>query len=123
MSKISLWSRILVIVGLVAMLIGAVDPLEGSIVIVAGTGMVALGALLGKSRYRNLLIWSFALTLVGIAAMWGLSAVGGIGGSSGHSIYWGLLILPYPIGWIIGIIGAILRLRETRKRVVLQNVQ
>jgi len=53
------WSRILVIVGLVAMLIGAIDPLEGSLVILPGTGMVALGALLGNSRHRKLLYRRF----------------------------------------------------------------
>lgn len=33
------------------MLIGAVDPLEGSLVILLGTSMVALGAVLGKSQH------------------------------------------------------------------------
>ena len=35
------WSRILVVVGLVAMVIGALDPLEGALVILPGTGLVA----------------------------------------------------------------------------------
>jgi hypothetical protein len=45
------------------------------------------------------------LITIGVGAMWGLSAAGGIGGSSGHSLWWGVLILPYLIGWSMGIWG------------------
>lgn len=109
------WSRILVIVGLVAMVIGALDPLEGSLVILPGTGLIALGALLGKSRYRSLLCWSFALVAIGVGALFGVSALGGFGGRSGLPLWWGITILPYPVGWIMGIVGAIKRLREGSK--------
>ena len=113
------WSRILVIVGLLCMLIGAIDPLEGSFVILPGIGMVALGAFLGKSRHRKLLYRSFVLVAVGVGALVVLSAVGGIRLSSkdaGHSIWWGLFILPYPVGWIMGLVGAILSLTKSSKR-------
>ena len=43
MNARSLWSRILVIVGSIAMLVGALDPMEGSVVILPGSGLVALG--------------------------------------------------------------------------------
>ncbi len=108
----SRWSRILVIAGLVVMLIGAIDPLEGAFVILPGAGMVAFGAMLGKSRYRKLLYWAFALVAVGIGAMMGMSAIGGLGGETGRSMWWALILLPYPIGWVMGIVGAIRRLRE-----------
>jgi hypothetical protein len=111
----SRWSRILVIVGLVAMLIGALDPLEGSLVILPGIGMVALGALLGNSRHRKLLCWSVVMVAVGVGALWWLSALGGFGGNSGRSNWWGLVLLPYPVGWIMGLVGAILRMRETSR--------
>ena len=119
----SRWSRILVIVGLIAMLIGVVDPLEGSLVILPGTGMVALGALLGNSRHRKLLSWSFVLVAVGVGALWGLSALGGFGGSSGRSNWWGLVLLPYPVGWIMGFVGAIRRLREGSRTSVLPDAR
>jgi len=112
------WSRILVIVGLVAMVIGALDPLEGSLVILPGTGLVTLGALLGNSRHRILLYWSFVLVAVGVGALWGLSALGGFGGNSGRSNWWGLVLLPYPVGWIMGLVGAIRRLWEGSRRSV-----
>ncbi len=105
-------SLALMSLGLLAMLVGAVDPLEGSLVILPGLGVVALGAWLGKSRYRIHVSWAFVLTLAGVAAMVILSALGGIGGTTGHSLWWGLVVLPYPLGWILGLVGAILSLIE-----------
>ena len=106
------WSRILVVVGLVAIPVGAADPLEGSLVILPGTGLLALAAWLGNSRHRRLLYWSCALVATGVGAMWGMSAVGGLGGSTGRSMWWAVLLLPYPAGWIMALVGAIRRLRE-----------
>ena len=108
------WSRILVVVGLVAILVGAADPLEGSLVILPGTGLLALAAWLGHSRNRRLLYWAFALVAVGVGEVWGLSAVGGLGGSTGRSMWWAILLLPYPVGWVMALVGAIRRLREAR---------
>jgi hypothetical protein len=101
------WSRILVIVGSIAMLVGAIDPMEGSLVILPGSGLVALGAFVGQSE-RQLIayrVWVFILIAFGVGALWGLSTVGGFGSTSGHSMWWGVLILPYLIGWSMGIWG------------------
>lgn len=98
------------------MLLGALDPLEGSLIILLGTGLVALGAFLGKSRRRLLLYWALALVAVGVGAMFILSAFGGFGGDTGRSNWWGLLILPYAVGWVVGLVGAILALVESFKR-------
>ena len=51
---------------------------------------------------------------VGVAALWGLSAIGGFGSTSGRSLLWGLLIVPYPAGWLAGPIGGVRALREDR---------
>jgi hypothetical protein len=110
------WPRILLIVGVCCMLIGLVDPLEGSLVILPGTGLVALGAFLGKSRHRGLLAWAFVLVLLGVAPIWLLSAFGGIGGTTGRSMWWGLVLLPYPVGWILGLVGAVRWWAESFKR-------
>jgi hypothetical protein len=110
------WARILVILGLLGMAVGALDPLEGSVVILAGVGLVAFGAFLAKRRYRKLLGTSFLLVAVGVGAMFVTSAFGGIGGNSGRSMWWGVVMLPYPIGWITGLVGAILWLIEARRR-------
>jgi len=119
MNARGLWSRILLIVGSIAMLVGVLDPLEGSVVILAGSGLVALGTFLGQIGRQLLLYWIliFILIAVGVGAMFVLSAFGGIGGTSGHSMWWGVLILPYPVGWIMGIVSLLFRLvRSTRHR-------
>src|SRR5689334_7783871 len=98
------WSRILVVVGLVAMVLGALDPLEGSVIILAGAGLVALAAIVGKWPARGLPYWSAALVLLGVGMLFLLSGIGGIGGTSGRSVWWALVLLPYPAGWILGIV-------------------
>ena len=108
----SRWHRVLILIGLVLMLIGFLDPLEGSLIIAPGTGLVALGAFLGKTRGRMLAYWGFGLMVVGMGALWGLSAIGGIGGDTGRSMWWGLLLLPYPAGWIMGLLGAVRSLKR-----------
>jgi hypothetical protein len=86
------------------MVIGALDPLEGSLLVLPATGLVALGAGLGHSRERVRLYWALLLVAVGVGLMWGMSAIGGLGGDTGRSMWWALLLLPYPIGWILGLI-------------------
>ena len=107
-----LWSRILAVVGGIAMLVGTLDPLEGSLLILPGSGMVALGVFLGRKARPTVLYWAwaFGLIAVGVAALFGLSAVGGFGGTSGLSNWWGVLILPYPVGWLMALAGAVIAL-------------
>ncbi len=109
MNPRTLWARVLVILGGIAMLLGAVDPLEGSLLILPGSGLVALGMWLGKRERRTLVywLWVFILIAVGVGAMFVLSAFGGIGGKSGHSMWWGIFILPYPVGWLMALAGGI----------------
>jgi len=42
MNGITWWSRVLTVVGVAGMLIGAIDPLEGSIIILPGSALVTL---------------------------------------------------------------------------------
>lgn len=102
-------ARILLILGSIAMIIGAIDPLEGSVVILVGSAMLLISAFLEKSELRYW-IWVFILIAVGVGAMWWLSALGGIGNSTGRSMWWGIIILPYPIGWLLGLAGLIRKL-------------
>jgi hypothetical protein len=103
----NVWSRILIVVGNIAMLIGAVDPMEGSVVILPGSGLVALGFFLGHSERRLIAyrVGVFILIAIGVGALWVLSWLGGMGGKSGLSMWWGVLILPYLVGWSMGIWG------------------
>ena len=108
--------KILLIVGFIAMLIGMIDPLEGSVVILAGSCMLAISAFLSKSKRSLILYLSFALIAIGVGLLFVLSAFGGVGGDTGRSYWWLLVVLPYPVGWILGIIGTIIMMRERSKK-------
>ena len=105
-------SRALLWVGATALVLGAIDPLEGSIVIVIACAVVTVAAYLGHLHARRWAAWGVALATLGVAALWATSAAGGIGGSTGRSYWWALLMLPYPVGWILSLSGAIRGLRE-----------
>jgi hypothetical protein len=108
-------ARVLVMAGLVLMIAGAVDPMEGSVVILGGSALAATGAYFSAQGTARLLVSSFLLIAAGVAALFGLSAIGGVGGNSGRSIWWLLLCAPYPIGWVLGLVGAASRLRLGRQ--------
>lgn len=101
MTTRTLWSRILIYIGVVAMVIGIIDPLEGSFIILPGSGLVALGAYIGGNRRRKRLLLCFVLVAIGVGAMIVMSMFGGVGGKTGRSIWWILTALPYPVGWIL----------------------
>lgn len=106
------WARALLIAGLVATIVGAVDPLEGSVVILFGVALATLGAFLFHSPLRGWLTLALVLVAAGVAALFGLSSVGGFGGNSGRSMWWALLILPYPVGWLLALVENVRALRE-----------
>jgi hypothetical protein len=94
------------------MVVGALDPLEGSVIILAGSGLLALGTWLGQQE-KGLVVyraWLFGMIAFGVIALFALSAAGGFGGKSGRSMWWGLVLLPYPVGWLLGIANLIARL-------------
>jgi hypothetical protein len=94
------------------MLVGAIDPLEGCVVILAGVVLAAGGAYLGQTQHRILLYWAVGLVAFGVVAMIVISHFGGLGGSHGHSWWWGLFLVPYPLGWLVGLTGTVLALIE-----------
>lgn len=104
--------RPLAIAGLAGLLVGAIDPLEGSVLVVAGALLATCGARIGRSPHRHHLARALGCVAVGVAAMWGLSAAGGIGGPQGHSNWWGLLMVPYPIGWVMSLVGVFRVIRD-----------
>ncbi|MBI5822080.1 MAG: hypothetical protein HZA88_24165 [Verrucomicrobia bacterium] len=107
MNARNLWSKILTVAGGIGMAVGAVDPLEGSLLILPGSGLLALGVWLSQAERRAIAckVWAFILIVAGMGAMCGLGMAGGCGGSSGRSIWWGLLVLPYLIGWSMAMWG------------------
>lgn len=101
------WSNVVGVVGGVSLVLGSFDPMEGSALILPGSALLALGSYLGHEDRRTVAYrtWSFILVALGVGALFGLSAIGGVGGSSGRSAWWTLLILPYLIGWSIDLWG------------------
>lgn len=98
-------SGLLTTIGYIAMILGAIDPMEGSVVILPGSALVLGGYYLAGSD-RSVVIyrfWVFIMITIGVAALWGFSMVGGIGGESTYSMWWGLTMLPYPVAWSFGI--------------------
>lgn len=110
-------ARFLSAVGAVAFVVGAVDPLEGSVVVLVGSALLLAGEILRVGERRRLALWTsvFVLTAVGVAMMFFLSSLGGLGGDRGKSWWWGLLILPYPAGWLLGV-GALVARGVRRAR-------
>ena len=112
MKKEAKWINIIYNLGIVAVILGAIDPLEGSIVILAGSALIAFASHKRMSSYREKFFLSFLLILFGVAFLWYLSSLGGFGGASDLSWGWGLLIIPYPVGWLL----AIITIFQKRKR-------
>ena len=111
-------SRVLSMLGGIGLLAGAVDPLEGSFVILAGSALLWGGEVMKVPERRRLRLWTsvFVLIAVGVGVMFGLSAAGGIGGGSGRSWWWGVLLLPYPAGWLLGVGGLLAGLLRFLRR-------
>ncbi len=111
-------SRALIVIGSFLFVAAIIDPMEGSFVILAGSGLVALGMGIDPSERSHTTYWVvvFAAVFIGVCALWILSAKGGFGGESGRSMWWGLTILPYPLGWIAGVYNIVSRTVEHLKR-------
>lgn len=106
-----LTARIVFPLGVIAMIVGALDPLEGSVLILGGSGFVALASWL-SGQPRNLVVyrtWLFGMIAIGVIALFGFSAVGGFGGNTGRSMWWALVLLPYPIGWLLEMANLVAR--------------
>jgi hypothetical protein len=112
MKALLLRPRTLLIAGLVLMVAGALDPMEGSVVILFGSAVATTGAFLGHGHRRAMQAWALVLIAVGVGLLFGMSAIGGVGGSTGRSAWWLLAVLPYPIGWVLGLVAVSTMLRR-----------
>jgi hypothetical protein len=106
------WGELLIILGLIGALAGSLDPLEGAVFVLPGVALISLGTILSKSQLKMLAFWSCVLTAIGIGAMIGLSSLGGIGGDSGLSIWWALVLTPYPVGAVLSFVSGAIALLE-----------
>lgn len=111
MRTASRFTDALLVGGLSLMVIGAVDPLEGAVLILPGVALVALAAWRTRAPQRQLAAVALGLAVLGVAAMVALSALGGIGGKSGRPLWWGVTMLPYPLGWVLALVAGVGLLR------------
>ena len=110
------WTRVIYIVGVVALIIGAIDPLEGSLLIMVGSALLALSAYVNNDRHSKIFTIALIMIVIGVFFMFYFSSIGGFGGTSTLSWWWGVLLLPFPIGWITTIVVLIRRAIENKKR-------
>jgi hypothetical protein len=114
MKEKSKLTRTLYIIGVVAMIIGAIDPLEGSVVILAGNVLLVISLFMSDDRHKKLFLTTLIMIAIGVSFLFYLSSLGGFGGTSELSWWWGTLILPYPAGWIMAMVLLIIRLSSGR---------
>ena len=110
------WTRIIYITGVIALIIGILDPMEGSVVIASGSALIALSAYLTHDRHLKIFLVSLIMILIGIFFLFYLSSLGGFGGNATLSWWWGTLILPYPVGWLISIVMLVVRAVKKAKQ-------
>ena len=110
------WKRIIYIIGVIALVIGVLDPLEGSVVITSGSSLITLSTYLTKDRHWKIFLASLIMIIIGVFILFYFSSLGGFGGTSTLSWWWGTLILPYPLGWLMSIILLIVRAVKKAKR-------
>jgi multisubunit Na+/H+ antiporter MnhB subunit len=103
------WTRVIYIIGVILLIVGILDPLEGSVVIMVGSVFVTLITYLTHDRCWKIFLLSFIMIAIGVFFLFYFSSLGGFGGKSTLSWWWGTLILPYPIGWLTAIILLIFR--------------
>jgi hypothetical protein len=110
------WLQVAYYVGIALFLFGSLDPLEGSVLIALASLILAGVTHLFNdphSKYYRLAAW---LILPGVSCLFLLSSMGGFGGESGLSAFWGLLLLPYPAGWLLILVLLFIRLFRDSNR-------
>lgn len=105
------FARWLPIAALGVTLAGLLDPLDGFAVVLIGGVLTVMAALQERSTHLRLAVGSLLLAALGCGAMVVMSSMGGVGGNTGRSIWWLVILTPYPIGVIGSLLASALILR------------
>ena len=116
MKEKSKWIKIIYIIGIILLIIGAIDPMEGSIVILVGSTLIALSTYLTQERHWKLFLTTMIMIVIGVCFLFYFSSLGGWGGNSKISWWWVLLVIPYPVGWLLTIIVLIFRIIKKKSK-------
>lgn len=82
MKKKIKWIRVVYIIGIIALIAGIIDPLEGSIIITAGSALIALSTYLSSDRHWKIFLASFIMIVIGVFFLFYFSSLGGFGGKT-----------------------------------------
>lgn len=115
-SKVINWLLVLHYASVAALVIGAIDPLEGSIFILVGSIILAITTQLKQDPRRKLFLVSAIMIVFGVFFLFYFSSLGGFGGNSSLSWWWSGLIVPYPLGWLMIITLLIWRTIQQRRQ-------
>lgn len=101
------WIRIIYIIGVVALIIGALDPMEGSVLIALGALLTTITTFIAKDRHYRFFLVAGIMILFSVAMLWYVSALGGF--DPKKQWWWLIILIPYPVGWLMEIILLIVR--------------
>jgi hypothetical protein len=101
------WIRYVFIAGVIATIAGAIDPMEGSVVIAMGSILLTISAYFKNDRYFKIFLIAAIFIIIGVSSVWYVSSFGGF--DPKREWWWTLVILPYPIGWLINIMTLIIK--------------
>ncbi|MFZ9980887.1 MAG: hypothetical protein ACO3FI_02540 [Cyclobacteriaceae bacterium] len=110
--------RLLYYTGLVLLITGTIDPMEGSVLIAASSIIFSINAVLKNAPLKTGFLIAAISCTTGVIALFVISSFGGLGGKDGISPWWAALILPYPVAWlslIVLLIRSGLKQRVSRK--------
>jgi hypothetical protein len=103
------------ILGVVLILLGTLDPLEGSVLVLLGSILLAVVTYGFRDPQHKWYRLAAVLIFFGVLALWILSAYGGIGEGGDLGYGWAAWIIPYPVGWLILMVLFYLRLFVQKK--------
>jgi len=93
------WTRTLFTVGVIALFVGIFNPMGWYIIVTAGAVMITLAALAEQDRHRYIYLASTFLVIIGSLLIYYMSLLGSY--EVQGEWWWNLMVLPYPIGWIV----------------------
>lgn len=97
------WKGLLYTVGILNLFLGALDPLEGSLLIVLGSVLITVYKHWRGDSHKKGFLAACIMIAVGVGYMFFLSNLGGIGPHA-KSWWWIIPVIPYPAGWLLTVV-------------------
>lgn len=105
-------------IGIALVLLGSLDPMEGSILINLGSILLAISGMILGRRWKWWSMMASIFITIGVISLWSVSSLGGFDPET--EWWWLLAILPYPVGWL-GLLFAFIYLTSKRLKLLLSN--